>query len=220
MKHIKSYIPQRLIWGALAATVILFTTGCANNFKEIALEVSNQRALDLGKYDQVIYTDLILESPPENYDPHPALKVFFLNDMKTIIDKSVAYMPAEGATPDERIKFITDKLNERKKTMLISGVMTFSINTRSKIEDKENKEGKKERQFVKLQQWIVTMDIRMTDLETGKTFFTNKYSDKISDPDANKAHYNFESVFFKLNNRLSYDISTVRRMQRRYLLKE
>lgn len=201
----------------IAASVLLMTS-CTNNFIPVRIDVENAKALDFEKYDSVIYADLVIESPPKDYSPEEELKTFFLKDLPTIIKKDEIrrFAPA-GKTGKELLEAVKNFSKDTPNALLISGKVTFDIKSRSKIQEVKNDAGKKEKKFVQIQHWALTIDLEITEMQTGKSIFKKSYPEKLSDADISNPKYNFEELFFKINNRFAKQISADKQVQRRYL---
>lgn len=200
------------------AAVLVMLSACSSNFTEVRIEVADQQSLTFEKYDRVIYTDLVLESAPENYNPEKELNVFFLEDLPRILKKDVEHISVEGKTIEEKIENLKSRIKETSGTIAVTGKLTFGIKSRSKIAEKKGKKGKKERKFVKVEHWTLSMDIALIDLETGKEFFQDTYTEKLADAESKNPKYNFDALFFKINNRFGRQVTTVKKNERRYLL--
>lgn len=184
----------------------------------VRIPINRPHTIDYEKYDKIIYSDLILESLPEGYTPEEELRVFFLEDLPKIISKDIEHFAEEEKTGKERIERIKEHYKKSPDSLLITGKLIFDIKTRSTIQEVKNKAGKKEKSFKKVQHWTLTLKIELIGLSSGEEVFKKSYWEKMSDADVSNPNYNFEKLFFKINNRLTREITTKKKMQRRYLL--
>lgn len=203
---------------SIIATVFLMLTACTNNFVEVRIKVSDVKVIDFNKYDKIVYADLAIESPPKGYTPVNELNLFFLEDFAKIIGKDIEHFEISELSEKKRRELITEKYKESTNTLLITGKVTFEIKTRSKIQEVKNKEGKKEKKFVPVQHWTLKVKIEIIEPGTGEEFFKKTYSEKTAEPDLTDPKYNFDDLFFKINNRFQKNITNIKRTQRRYLL--
>ncbi|MCP5105228.1 MAG: hypothetical protein GY950_17700 [bacterium] len=206
---------------AVLMVSLLISTSCANSFNEVRLDFDDVTATDFDKYDKIVYADLLLDSVPKSYNPEPELKTFFLEDFSRITGKEITHLsPKEETAKDskERIAQLQEKLKQTANTLLITGKLIFDIKSRRKIKEVENDAGKKEKKFVKVEHWSLTLKIEAVEVDNGKTVFSKKYSEKISDADTIKPKYNFETLFYKINNRFVKDVTAEKKRARRYLL--
>jgi len=201
-----------------AAMFILALASCSENFVQVRLSVSDAQSIDFEQYDKIVYADLILESLPKNYNPEKELNVFFLTDLAKLIGKDIEHFTSKEKTGKERLESIKESVKENPDSLLITGTLIFDIKSRSKIQEVTNEEGKKEKGFVEVQHWDLTLKIEMIELSTDKELFKKSYSEKLADADISNPKYNFEKLFFKINNRFAKEIISVKKMQRRYLL--
>jgi hypothetical protein len=201
----------------IAAMFIAALASCSENFVQVRLSVSDTQSIDFEQYDKIVYADLVLESLPKNYNPEKELNIFFLTDLPKIIGKDIEHFKRKEKTGKERLESIKESVKENPNSLLITGTLIFDIKSRSKIQE-VTKEGKKEKGFVEVQHWDLTLKIEMMELSTGKELFKKSYSEKLSDADVSNPKYNFEKLFFKINNRFAKEIMSVKKMQRRYLL--
>lgn len=197
---------------------ILALASCSENFVQVRLSVSDAQSIDFEQYDKIVYADLILESLPKNYNPEKELNVFFLTDLAKLIGKDIEHFTSKEKTGKERLESIKESVKENPDSLLITGTLIFDIKSRSKIQEVTNEEGKKEKGFVEVQHWDLTLKIEMIELSTDKELFKKSYSEKLADADISNPKYNFEKLFFKINNRFAKEIISVKKMQRRYLL--
>ncbi len=218
-KHMRIRIP------ALAAVVVaclvlsLTFVGCSNKFMEVRIEVPGYKGIDFAKYDRLLYADLIVESTPKGYNPETEVREFFLKDLPGILSKDIEAVDAKGKTADEKIEWAKQNQKDPGGTLLITGKLVFDVKTRSKVEEvKEH--GKRVKRFVKLQNWGLVLEVVMTELETGKKIFEKEFKEKMAGADVKNPKYNFEALFFKQNSRLQKELTSAKRTQRRYLLRD
>ena len=217
---------------SIVTAVIVMTsltpTACSPNFTEVKLEINEMKAIDYNKYDKIVYAALILESTPEDFNPAKELNDFFVGDLSKVLGKKIE--PLNVADIDKEIKAdtednarlekIKDRLKESPNSLLITGKLTFDIKTRTKVDEVKGESGKKEKTFVKVQHWGLTMKVRFIEMETGKELFNKSYSEKTAGADVHNPKYNFDDLFFKLNNNFTRDLTSKKSTQRRYLLTE
>ncbi len=202
----------------IAAMFIVTLSSCSENFVRVRISVSENQTFDFEQYDKIVYADLILEDLPKDYNPEEELKIFFLKDFPKLIERDIEHFAGKEKAGKERLESIKESVRESPNSLLITGKLIFDIKSRRMIKDVTNKEGKKEKSFVEVQHWELTLDITVTDLSSDKELFKKSYSEKISDADTSNPKYNFEKLFFKINNRFVKEITSVKKMQRRYLL--
>ncbi len=178
---------------------------------EVRIEVENPHAIDFEKYDKILYQDLTLEWPAEDFSPEEQLKSFFLEELAKNIDKNIEPWDGNSSDPEAGIP---------AGALLITGKLTLEIKERSKIKEKKDKTGKVKNVFVGIQHWNMTMALVMKDADTGKDIFKQDFTEKLSDVDSSETttKFNFEKIFFKMTNRLIMKVQKTKRMQRRYLL--
>lgn len=210
------------LWTAVLITALtaLVSVSCsiADKFVEVRIEVSEAKSIDFDKFDKIVYADLLIKTPPKGYTPVNELKAFFVDDLSRTLDKPIEHLPAADMDKEKRMESITERLKESPNSLLITGETIFDIKTRSKIEEKKNKEGKKEKTFVRVQHWTLTVKVELVDVDTGETLFKKSYSEKLGDADVDNPKYNFDDLFFKINNRFAKEITSKKRTQRRYLI--
>ena len=202
----------------MAAVFIAALASCSENFVQVRLSVSDTQAIDFEQYDKIVYADLILESLPKDYNPEKELNIFFLTDFPKLIGKDIEHFTDKEKTGKERLESIKESVKETPDSLLITGTLIFDIKSRSKIQEVTDEEGKKERGFVEVQHWDLTLKIEMMELSSGKELFKKSYSEKLADADITNPKYNFETLFYKINNRFQKEIMSEKKMQRRYLL--
>ncbi|MCX6581775.1 MAG: hypothetical protein NT166_16525 [Candidatus Aminicenantes bacterium] len=217
---------------SIVTAVIVMTsltlTSCSPNFSEVKLEVNQLKTIDFNKYDKIVYADLILESTPEDFNPGKELNDFFVGDLSKVLGKNIEPLnmadidkDIKGDTEDTaRLENIKARLGESPNSLVITGKLTFDIKTRTKVDDVKGESGKKEKTFVKVQHWGLTMKVRIIEVDTGKELFNKSYSEKIAGADVHNPKYNFDDLFFKLNNNFTRDLTSKKSTQRRYLLTE
>jgi hypothetical protein len=202
----------------IAAMFIAVLASCSESFVQVRLSVSETQVIDFAQYDKIVYADLILESLPKDYNPENELNLFFLTDLPKLINKDIEHFTSKEKTGKERLESIKESVKETPNSLLITGELIFDIKSRSKIQEVTDEEGKKERGFVEIQHWDLTLKIEMIELISGKEIFKKSYSEKLADADISNPKYNFEILFFKINNRFTKEIISGEKMQRRYLL--
>ncbi len=202
----------------IAAMFIAALASCSENYVQVRLSVSETQVIDFAQYDKIVYADLILESLPKDYNPENELNTFFLTDLPKLINKDIEHFTSKEKTGKERLESIKESVKETPNSLLITGELIFDIKSRSKIQEVTDEEGKKERGFVEIQHWDLTLKIEMIELISGKEIFKKSYSEKLADVDVSNSKYNFEILFFKINNRFTKEIISGEKMQRRYLL--
>ena len=190
----------------LTVVVVLLFTACSDNYVQVRVLTPRGEAVDFSTYDTIYYRDLVINKPPKGYDPVKELNIFFLEDIPRIIEKKVIHVKQ------------TDKIDTSAKSLIITGNLTFDVKIRNKIKEVKGETGKKEKKFMPVHHWTLTLEVIMKDGATGKDIFVKKYSDKMMDADISDSKYNFETLFFKINNRFGREITTIKKMQRRYLL--
>lgn len=218
------------ILSSIVTAVIIMTlltlTSCSTNFTEVKLEISETKSIDFSKYDKIVYADLILESTPEDFNPTKELSGFFVEDLSKVLGKKIEPLNVAdidkdttmGTEDNARLEKIKERLKESPKSLLITGKLTFDIKTRTKVDDVKGETGKKEKTFVKVQHWGLTMKVRLIEVETGKELFNRSYSEKTASADITNPKYNFDDLFFKINNNFTRDLTSKKSTQRRYLL--
>lgn len=204
---------------------VLLLTSCSSNVEEVKLEVSEKNIIDFDKYDKIIYADLFIEAAPEGYNPGEELYKFFVDDLSKVLGKKIEHFDVPSiadinTVTDEnlRLQKIVDRLKGIPNSLLITGKLTFDIKTRTKIEEVKGDAGKKEKTFVKVQHWGITMKIQIITLFTNREIFNKSYSEKTSNADVLNPKYNFDDLFFKINNNFTRDLINKKSTQRRYLL--
>ena len=204
---------------------VLMLTSCSSNVEEVKLEVSEKKIIDFDKYDKIIYADLLLKATPEGFNPSEELFEFFINDLSKVLEKKVQHFDVStiadiNSVIDENIRLrkIEERLKGVPNSLLITGILTFDIKTRTKIKDVKNDSGKKEKTFVKVQHWGLTMKILIIDLNTEQELFNKNYSEKTANADVLNPKYNFDDLFFKISNNFTRDLVNKKSTQRRYLL--
>lgn len=202
----------------MAAVFIAALASCSESFVQVTLSVSDTQAIDFEQYDKIVYADLILESLPKDYNPGKELNTFFLTDFPKLIGKDIDHFTDKEKAGKERLESIKESVKETPNSLLITGTLIFDIKSRSKIQEVTDEEGKTERGFVEVQHWDLTLKIEMIELISGKELFKKSYSEKLADADITNPKYNFETLFYKINNRFQKEIMSVKKMQKRYLL--
>lgn len=218
--HISNIITIVFIMSALVLT------SCSNSLEEVKLEIHEKKAIDFDKYDKIVYADLALENTPEGFSPVNELNEFFVNDLTKLLEKKVEHLNVTdidkdikiGAGETARLEKIKERLKDSPNSLLITGNLIFDIKTRSKIEDVKDETGKKGKGFVKVQHWGLTMKIEVIEVLTGQVLFNKNYSEKTSSADIVNPKYNFDDLFFKMNNNFTRDFINKKSTQRRYLL--
>ncbi len=211
---------------AVIVMTLLTLTSCSTNFSEVKLEISETKAIDFNKYDKIVYADLILESTPQDFNPAKELNDFFVGDLSKVLGKKVESLiiadidkdTPTGTEDTARLEKLKERLKESPNSLLITGKLTFDIKTRTKVDEVKGESGKKEKTFVKVQHWGLTMKIRIIDVDTGQELFNKSYSEKTASADVNNPKYNFDDLFFKINNNFTRDLTSKKSTQRRYLL--
>lgn len=218
------HILSIIITTILVMTVLMLTS-CSSNVEEVKLEVSEKKIIDFDKYDKIIYADLLLKATPEGFNPSEELFEFFINDLSKVLEKKVQHFDVStiadiNSVIDENIRLrkIEERLKGVPNSLLITGILTFDIKTRTKIKDVKNDSGKKEKTFVKVQHWGLTMKILIIDLNTEQELFNKNYSEKTANADVLNPKYNFDDLFFKISNNFTRDLVNKKSTQRRYLL--
>ena len=209
----KTYLTLSII-----TVVFLMLTACTNNFVEVRIEVKDIKVIDFNKYDKIVYADLAIESPLKEYSPVNELRLFFLDDFAKIIGKDIEHFEIKEETGKKREDILNETYKDSPGTLLITGKAAIEIKTRSRIKEVKNKEGKKEKKFVPVQHWTLKVKIEIIEPDSGEEFFKKTYSEKTAKPDISDPKYNFDDLFFKINNRFQKDITNIKRTQRRYLL--
>ncbi len=204
---------------AAIATVFVLTlllaTACSSGkgFKGrsiVNIEVTAPNVIKFDKYKSIYYKDLIMDVRIENFDPTKSVTHFFMDEFPM-------------ATKAHIMKYDEEKNAKLAPgELLISGSLKLSVKERNKIEDVKNEKGKgKSRQFVKVQHWDLKMEVIFTEgTEDGKgnEIFKKEFDEKLADADPESAQFNFENLFFKMTNRFTTRVTTIKRTQRRYLL--
>lgn len=203
---------------SIITVVFIILTACSNNFTEVRIKVSDIKVIDFNKYDKIVYADLAIESPPKGFTPVNELNLFFLEDFAKIIGKDIQHFEVKEEAGKKREDTIAEAYKDSPNTLLVTGKVTFEIKTRSKIQEVKNKEGKKEKKFVPVQHWTLKVKIEIIEAGTGEALFRKTYSEKTAEPDITDPKYNFDDLFFEINNRFQKDITNIKRTQRRYLL--
>lgn len=197
--------------------VLFFSVSCSQNYVEIRIRVNDTAAMDFDKYDRIVYADMNIVSPPKDYNPTDELHTFFLTDLARILEKDVKYFKDTGKTGEERLNAIKESVKDAQNPLLITGDIIFDIKSLSRVQEVKNDEGKKEKKFVQVQHWDLTMEIEITELKTGNKVFKKKYSEKLADAEVTNPKYSFEDLFFKINNRFTKEITVEKMTRRRYL---
>lgn len=221
------HILSSIILAAIVMTSLTLIS-CSTNFSEVKLEINETKAIDFNKYDKIVYADLILESTPDDFNPGKELTDFFVDDLSKVLGKKVEPLNVIESDKDisanteenARLEKIKEHLKETPNSLLITGKLTFDIKTRTKIDEVKGESGKKEKTFVKVQHWGLTMKIRLIEMETGKELFNRNYSEKTASADVTNPKYNFDDLFFKINNNFTRDLTSKKSTQRRFLLTE
>lgn len=218
----------QILSSILIIMVSLTLSSCSTSFTEVKLEINEMKAIDFSKYDKIVYADLILESPPEGFNPSKELSDFFIDDLSKVLGKKVE--PVNTADIDKDIKAnseentrlekIKEQLKETPNSLLITGKLTFDIKTRTKVDEVKGETGKKEKTFVKVQHWGLALKVQLIEVETGKELFNRNYSEKTASADVTNPKYNFDDLFFKINNNFTRDLTSKKSTQRRFLLTE
>jgi hypothetical protein len=196
------------------------------NYEEVKFEIQEKKAIDFDKYDKIIYADLRLEAVPEGFSPVNELNIFFVDDLSKLLEKKIDHIDVTdidkeiepGLAETTRMEKIRERLKDTPNSLLITGDLIFDIKARTKIEDVKAENGKKEKSFVKVQHWGLTMKIKVVDVLTGQVLFNKSYTEKTANADVVNAKYNFDDLFFKLNNNFTHDFINKKSTQRRYLL--
>jgi hypothetical protein len=196
----------------------LFSCTRRANFIEVNLSTEKTKTINFGKYEKIIFTDFILEAPPKNYDPQTEIREFFLEDFSGIISQDVEYISIPGKTLKEKSSNLKENLKTSANSLTITGRANFDIKSRSRIGEDTDPEGKKIKRFIKVEHWSLEIEIIITDLNSDKEIFKNTYQEKMSNVENTSPKYNFESLFFKINERFIREISRGKRIQKRYLL--
>lgn len=219
------YILTSILTAMLVMTLLTLTS-CSTNFSEVKLEINETKSIDFNKYDKIVYADLILESTPEDFNPAKELADFFVEDLSKVLGKKIeALNVAEidkdtqpGTEDTARLEKIKDRLKETPNCLLITGKLTFDIKTRTKVDEVKGESGKKEKTFVKVQHWGLNMKVQLFEMTPGKEVFNRSYSEKTASADVTNPKYNFDDLFYKINNNFTKDLTSKKSTQRRYLL--
>lgn len=193
---------------ALVLISFISCVGTAGNRVEVKIEIPEQHTLDFSKYNKIIYKDLTLESLPKDLNPGQDIKEFFLKDFAKSIDKNIESWTPEAYGDGKPVQ----------NALLISGTLKTDLKERSKIEESKNKSGKKQRGFVTIQNWAVTLTVIFTDLSDGKEIHKETLEEKKSDTDQKNMKFNFNDMFYKLSNKLVFKLTQSKRPEKRFLL--
>lgn len=176
----------------------------------VRIDVIPPNAIKFDRYSSVIYKDLAMDVRMKNFDPDEAVTTFFMDELARTTRST--FVPFDS----------TKHARLAPGQLLISGSMKLAVKERSKIEDVKNEKGKgKSRKFIKVQHWDLTMEIILTEGTEdgkGKEIYKKNFSEKTADANPESAKFNFEDLFFKITNRFTRQVTTVKRTQRRYLL--
>lgn len=196
--------------GILLITSFYSCSSGGSNRLEVRIEIKNPTAIDFDKYEHIVYKDLELDWPAEDFNPDESLKTFFVDELGKIIDKDIQYRN-EGNSDGE---------NSADNTLFITGKFSLEVKERKKIKEVEDEKGTKKNVFVAIQHWEMIMDLKMKDNTTGDYIFQEKFTEKLNDVDTSESStkFNFENLFFKMTNRLLFKIKKTKKLQRRFLL--
>ncbi len=205
--------PFVMVGLAAMVSCLLYLVACGGTVTErveVQVEVKNPYAVDFEKYDKILYREISLEWPAKDFHPREQLDEFFLEDLPKTIEKKIEpwNQPPdsnEGMPPN---------------SVLVTGKLTLEIKERSKIKEVKDETGKPKNVFTAVQHWDLTMSVVMKETGTGKKIFKQEFAEKLSNVDTSDTttKFNFETIFFKITNRLVLKLRKTKEMQRRFLL--
>lgn len=216
-RHLPAVIMAVLCLAAFGMLTVMTGCGAAANRVELRIEVKNPSSIEFDKYDKIFYKDLVLKSMPKDFDPTEKLRIFFLDEFASVLEKKVELWdkPKDVPLPPNSV--------------LISGTLGIDVKARSRIKEVEDKKsgalkgrdgsgGKKKRVFVAVQHWAMDLTVVVKENDTGKELFKKDLTAKLANAEPETTKYNFEDLFFKISNRLVRRLVRTRKMQRRFLM--
>jgi hypothetical protein len=191
---------------------------CSEKPLIIKFQATEKGAIPFKKFEKIFVSGFTLDSPVTDPDPQGELIDFFTNDFQQAIKRKVEYLPLETGS-SEPITILKEKLKNIPNSLLITGEFSIDIKTRSIIKEVKNKNGKKQKAFVKIQLWNMEMKVIFIETDTFTTLRENTFIEKLKDADPRKTTFNFKSLFDGITERLIQKSLKQVKIQERYLLK-
>ncbi|MEN8153975.1 MAG: hypothetical protein ABFR75_08115 [Acidobacteriota bacterium] len=180
-------------------------TGCKiQGHKIVHFEVINKGAIDFDKYKNIFFEDIKINSSVKSYDPIPDINEFFLEEFPKAIKRDIKRAEVPESISKDPVS---------GSSLIIRGELTLKTIKRSIIREK-----KKEKKFVKVENWEMEMKIFFTDMKSGKKVFFKTLKSLLNTADPKKPDYNFKFLFTKITEKLIKGIIRVGKTERRYLL--
>lgn len=186
----------------------------------VKIQVKDPGAVDFNRWEKILYTGPVVKNLPKNYNPNPVISDFFLKEFSQVIKRDVELLNIESfqAGPIGFIVLIIRELTQSPHSLLVSSHLTMEIKGRSIIQTVKKESGKKEKDFVSVQNWVMMLEIALTDINTGKIVFKKDYNSTLKEADPQKPEYNFKSLFNELTDRFIRQVTKESRYEERFLL--
>ena len=189
----------------LMIIIAIIISGCKlQNSRIVHFPVTGKNAIDFEKYKDIFFENIEIKSFTESYDPSHDIKNFFINEFSKAIKRDIILAD---------ISKTEEKTGVSNPSLIIGGELKLKIIKRSIIEG-----GKKEKKFVKVENWEMEMKIFFRDTETDKKIFFKTLKSTINSADPKKPDYNFKFLFRKITEKFIRGIRPVGKIERRYLL--
>jgi hypothetical protein len=202
--------PIRLGVIGIICIMALLLVSCSRGASriEVRLDIPDPQGINLDSYNKIVYKDLTLESMPKEFNPESEVRRFFLDDFAKALEKKVEPWDSE-------------KHGDNKSdpgVLVLTGTLKLDVKERSKIEDKKDETGKKQRAFVNVQHWSMNLSLSLKDAVDGKEVFKFTYDEKLAEVNPTNPKFNFEAIFYKITNQLVQKLMKKKKMETRYLL--
>ncbi len=212
---------------ALALAVVSLAAACQTvDTGKVSLELRSPAAVDVAATDTLLLTNFAVSSTVPGLDLEKEAAAYWRGELAarfkgTLKTPTVTFGP-EGLPEDPA--FWTRVSGGAARSVILTGRITFSVETRQAVVDKTT--GSVQEPFVKVRDWDVrqsfTLEARMVLLagDTGRPALDRVYKDTVTYPgEKQPALYSLNELLQRIKVRFFRDAFGAPRLQDRYLLK-
>lgn len=193
-----------LLIAIFITTVCLYY--CSSNIEYVPIQIPIKKLnyLDPKDYNNIYYKPFQIKDikPVKNLNIDKIISDYFLYSFSSLLDKDIEPLPTTA--PDTN-------------SLIIDGTISLKILERNVIK-KIRDSGKRKNKFVKIENWILEMNIILTSTKNQKHIFEKKYKRQLEEADPEDPIFNFKSIFSYCTDQFAKDVFKSEKIEQRFLL--
>ncbi len=219
-------MPRSNRWRWPLGLLVLLAASCSSmDYFRLQLRIPRRADVRLADFDSIVVGDFLLKSEIEDFDLNQELRDYLSTELAVELETQVGLLPTPLTDESvfENRDFWKNLDLDNKKTVIFSGTVEYSDETRKALVHKKGREQETpfpDRDYMKTRKFYsLNMHIHIIDSESGITLYNQEFKEQRSYSNPNQtAYFAFFDLAYQIKEKLFREIMGGNKIQDRYLI--